>query len=102
MRFLVTVVLMLFMFTANQVAASYEHCVDPACADYMGAAEKKSESKKDSSAAHCSAACHQMVAMPQHEAIAALRVSSISLIWAELRFPESALGEGLIEPPSLA
>ncbi len=94
--------LMLFMFTANQAAAAFEHCDDPACFDYMGGVQKKSETSKDAHASHCAAGCHQAAAIPQHDACTARNADSATTFWAERPFPESAVGEGFIEPPSLA
>lgn len=102
MRVLFTVLLMLFVFTANHVAVAFEHCDDPACAVSVSGAEKKNDDKKDMAAAHCSVVCHLTAAMPQHATFIVRNADSMTLFWAESRIPDSVVGEGLIEPPSLA
>lgn len=96
--------LMLFVFTANQVAVAFEQCDDPSCSLFSGDVSKKTENNKKESniPTHCVLGGHHVANLPTGVAMAPQTVGSATPFWAELTMPESVIGEGLIEPPSLA
>lgn len=104
MRFIFTVILMLFMFTANQVAVAFEQCDDPSCSLFSGDMAKKTEQgKKDSNLpVHCALGGHHIADLPQNTLAAVGTEVSASPFWGTALMPESATPESLIEPPSLA
>lgn len=104
MRSFVTIMIMLFLFTATQVAASFEHCDEPACSDYSGGVQKKGDDtqKKDGLVTHCAIGCHHITAIPQQALLAVRAATQSASVWAEPLMPDSAIGESLIEPPTLA
>lgn len=104
MRLLFTVILTLLVFTANQVAVAYEQCDDPSCSLYSGEMTKKTEQgKKDSNLpVHCALGGHHIADLPQNTLAAVGTEASATTFWGTALMPESAIPEGLIEPPSLA
>ncbi|PZP85140.1 MAG: hypothetical protein DI582_06830 [Azospirillum brasilense] len=104
MRLLFTVILTLLVFTANQVAVAYEQCDDPSCSLYSGEMTKKTEQgKKDSNLpVHCALGGHHIADLPQNTSAAVGTEASATTFWGTALMPESAIPEGLIEPPSLA
>jgi hypothetical protein len=102
MRFLLTVVLTLFIFTANQAAAAFEHCTDATCAESMTMTKKAEDSKDPCCPTHCAIGSHHNLGMPQSVAMTEPASVNAAPVWAERTMPESTTLEGLIEPPSLA
>lgn len=102
MRLFLAILFTLLIFTSNQVAVAFEQCNEPSCSDYVGV-QKKSENKKDAAASvHCAMGCHHLTAMPQHDTFVSATADAPTTFWTEWLMPESVVGEGLIEPPSLA
>lgn len=104
MRLTLTLILTLFLFTANQVAVAFEQCDDPSCSLYSGEMAKKSEQgKKDSNLpVHCALSGHHIADLPQKTLATVGTEVSASPFWGTALMPESTIPEGLIEPPSLA
>ncbi len=103
-RLIFTALLVLFVFTANQVAVAYEQCDDPSCSLYSGDMVKKTEQgKKDSNVpVHCALGGHHIADLPQNTLAAVGTEVTASPFWGAALMPESTIPEGLIEPPSFA
>lgn len=104
MRFFLTVIAILVIFTVNQTAQAFERCEDASCMTVSMDAQKQAEhQKKDPAcAAHCALSGHHIVAMPQDMAVMPQAAGTASLHWRLIIIPESTIPEGVIEPPSIA
>ncbi len=103
MRFFLTVTLMLFFFTANQVAASsFEHCTDLTCTESQSIVKKAEDSKDPCCPSHCAVGHSHNLAIQQTAGIILPASITAVPVWAKGAMPESATLEGLIEPPSFA
>lgn len=110
MRFVLTIVFTLLIFTTNQVAQAYEACCEETVAathEHGVAASEHphghGDSDKQDMPDHCAMSGHHVLSITPKEAIAHMpRLTDSRTDWPEITSRESFIGEGLIEPPSLA
>lgn len=108
MRFLVIALFTLFMFTASQTAQAFDMC----CAGEMNAAHNNASvadngHQGDTSKVaphHCCmlTSHHALYSAPHSDALDGRNTLAAIAYWPESPVHESFIGEGLIEPPSLA
>ena len=111
MRLLLTILVTLFFFSTAQVAQAFDVCClaeGKATHEQLSTTDDsdKGDAEKSSPKAqlsHCGAGCHVSVsAAPNIEGMTVAAKSSGRNAWPDIAARDPFIGEGLIEPPSLA